>query len=473
VPYRYAALGVVCLGVFIVMTDSTSTTIALPTLAETFDKSQNTILWVVLANSLIGVTLALTLGRFGDLYGRKRFFGAGFALFTIGAIAISSSGSFTELIGARVLQSLGTNMIMANVAAIVFVSFPPASRAAAFGIMSAVVGIGWASGPLIGGLLIEEINWRAIYWVRIPLGLAGIVLVWRVLRDTPRDLRPTGFDIPGALTLSGALFTAVLAVNRGGTWGWDSQSIIALFSLSALLIVSFVWIERRAASPVVALDLFRRRPFSGSAIAAVLLFFGINGTFVLIPFVLVTSKGLDTFETGAVLATLPLAMATMSPIAGWLSDRIAPRHLMTVGLLTTATGMLLLATMSIETSVLGIVLRLALAGAGRGLFDPPNMAVVMSSVPADRLGTASATTTGTRAIGSALGVAVGGAIFSAQSIAFANARSSQGLDDPAILPEALLSGLELAMFVAAGVAIFGAIVGWISIGKHAQPAAQT
>jgi len=468
VPYRYAALGVVCLGVFIVMTDSTATTIALPTLADKFDKSQNTILWAVLINSLIGVTLSLTLGRFGDLYGRKRFFGTGFALFTVGALAVSISGSFTELLGARVIQSLGTNMIMANVAAIVFVSFPPASRAAAFGIMSAVVGIGWASGPLFGGLLIEQIDWRAIYWIRIPLGLAGILLVWRVLRDTPRDLRPTGFDIPGALTLSGALFTAVLAVNRGGTWGWGSQSILALFGLSALLIVTFVWIERRSDSPVIALDLFRRRPLSGGAIAAVLLFFGINGTFVLIPFVLVASKGLDTFETGAILATLPLAMAFMSPIAGWLADRISPRHLMALGLLTTATGMLLLATMSLDTGVVGIVLRLALAGAGRGLFDPPNMAVVMGSVPADRLGTASATTTGTRAIGSAIGVAVGGALFAAQSIAFANARSSQGLDDPAILPEALLSGLELAMFVAAAVAIFGAIVGWLSIGTRAR-----
>ncbi|MEE9277802.1 MAG: MFS transporter, partial [Dehalococcoidia bacterium] len=339
IPYRYIALAVVCLGLFTLMMDMPATAIALPTLAEAFDTSDDTVLWAVLVNPVIVITLSLMLGRFGDLYGRKRFFGAGFVFFTVGMGLAAIAGSFAELVGARLIQSGGMALIMANVAAIVAASFPAASRAQALGLMTATIGAGWASGPLLGGLAIDLLDWRAIYWARVPLGVVGVLLIWRVLRDTPRDLRPQGLDLPGALTLSAALFTFVLALNRAQAWGWTSIAIVALFATSVISLAAFIHIERRSASPVVALDLFRSRAFSGGAIAAVLLYYGVTGAFVILPFFLIEARGLGTLEAGAVLATLPFAMAVTAPLSGWLADRTGPRHWMGLGLLAAAAGM--------------------------------------------------------------------------------------------------------------------------------------
>ena len=469
VPYRFVALGLVCLSVLLVMTDVTATTIALPTLAETFDRDENTILWAVLLNPMIVVTASMALGRFGDLYGRKRFFAMGFVLYSVGSIFVASSGSFAELMVARFVQSTGTTLVMANIAAIVAASFSPTSRALPFGIMSAMIGLGWASGPLYGGLMIEVLDWRAIYWARIPLGVAGALMVWRWMRDTPHDQRPSGVDIPGAMTMSGSLFAFVLGVNRGGAWGWDNPAIVGLFVASAVLAFVFVQIERRAASPVVALDLFRRPSYSGGALAAVLLYYGVTGALVLVPFYLVEAKGLSTLEAGAVLAALPFMMAITAPFAGWLSDKVAPRHLIVLGMVSGALGMGLVATMTVETGIAGIVIRLAIAGVGRGLFDSPNMAVLIGSVSPDRFGTASATANTSRAIGTSIGIAASGALFAAQSGAFARARSPLGLDDVAVRPEALLSGLELAMVVGAGLAAVGAIVAWFLMKRKTAP----
>lgn len=463
IPYRFVALGLVCLGVFTAMSDQTALVLALPTLASEFEVSTSSVLWVVLASQLVITTLSLTLGRFGDLYGRKRFYMAGFALYAAGAAAGSLADGLPELLAARVLQSTGMAMVMANVAALTTTAFPAATRGRALGIMVASMGAGMAAGPLMGGGILAALDWRAIFWVRIPLGIVGALLVWRFLRDTPRADRPQGVDIPGALVLSSMLFSFVLAVNRGASWGWSSVAVLGLFSAAALLLVVFIKVERRSKSPVVALDLFRLPPFSGAVAGAALLSYGMAAVLVLMPFFLVEARGFGTLEAGAIMAGFALAMLLSSPLAGQLSDRFGPRVISTLGLLVFAGGLVFLGTMGVQTSVPGIVLRLAVVGIGRGLFESTNMSVVMGSVKADRIGTASASVNSSRSIGQGIGLAAAGALFAAQTAAYAGARSPLGLDDPAVEPSAVLSGLELALLVAAGMALLGAVTAWFSM----------
>ena len=453
VPYRWLALGLVCLGIFLGTLDTSIINIALPTLADEFGVARDEVLWVSLIFILVSTGLGLIMGRLGDLYGRKRLYVVGFACFTAATGLSAIAGSLPELLGGRTVQAIAASMVIANGAAIVTDSFPASQRGQALGIMIGTVGIGVSIGPVLGGVLIEILDWRAIFWTRIPLGVIGSLLVIALLRDTPADERPTGLDLPGSFALFFLLSAAVLAVNRGQAWGWGSPAIVGLFAATAVLVVLFIRIERRSRSPVVDLDLFRRVPFSGGILSAVLQFFGLTGSFTLMPFYLIDARGFSTLEAGAITVGFPLAMLVGSPLSGRLADRVGPRRVAVAGLVVVAAGLLSLATMNSETSVAGVVLRMIVAGAGAAIFLTPNTMVIMASVGPERAGTASAAQTTARTMGNAIGIAVAGALFTSQAARYALERTPLGLDDPIVAPDALISGIRLAFLVAGIVAV--------------------
>ena len=467
--YRYQALAIVGLGVFLATMESSVVNIALPVLSIEFDAAPGSVFWVPLAYIITSAGLMLTMGRLGDLYGRKRIYAGGFLVFTVGTGLAAISGTLPELVGARVVQALGAAMVMSSGTAIVTASFPGRSRGWALGIQGALVGAGLAMGPVLGGVLVDVLDWRAIFWTRLPLSLGGSLLALALLRDAAPEGRPRGLDIPGAVVLFGLLFSLVLAVNRGDDWGWSSAAVVALLTLSGALLPLFVFVERRSPSPVVALELFRIRRFAGGTAAAVLSFNGFAAITILIPFYLIQANGFSTLKAGAVVATLPLTMLMLAPLMGALSDRIGPRLLTTLGLLTNVGGLLFMTTLTTDSPVSAIVLRLLVLGVGTGMFGTPNNSSVMGSVPADRLGTASAALSTARTVGQAIGIAIAGAIFTAQAAAYAGARSPLGLDDVALRPAAFLSGAELAFLVAAGIVFTGAIVTWLGGGVAAPP----
>ena len=201
VPYRWMALGLVCLGIFLGTLDTSIINIAMPGLAAEFDAATDQVIWVTLIFILVSTGLGLVMGRLGDLYGRKLLYIVGFVLFT-GAAALSAiAGSLPELLGARTVQAIAASMVIANGAAIVTASFPEHQRGQALGIMIATVGAGVATGPVLGGVLIDVLDWRAIFWTRVPLGIIGAVLVAAILRDAPAEQRPKGLDLSGSLSL--------------------------------------------------------------------------------------------------------------------------------------------------------------------------------------------------------------------------------------------------------------------------------
>ena len=409
IAYHWVALGLVCYGLFLGTMDTSIVNVALPTLASELDTSTENVLWVSLVYILFTTGLSLSMGRLGDLYGRKRIYVVGFAMFTVGMGMAAISGSLGELLGARIFQAVGASMSMASGAAIVVSTFPPSRRGQGLGIMAATVGAGVASGPVLGGVMVDLIDWRALFWTRIPAGVVGTLLVWWLLVDTPAERRPRGLDVPGSFLLFGLLSSAVLAVNRGVVWGWGSPAIVGLFLLSGALVVTFVWVERRTVSPVVDLALFGSRSFSGGVGAAVLQFMGLSAVVILMPFYLLDARGFSLLEAGGIMAALPLAMLVFSPSSGMLSDRFGVRVLTTLGLALVSVGLLLMATIDVETSVAGIVLRLIVIGIGTAIFQSPNTSSIMGSVGPDRLGTASAAATTARTSSNSNGISTAGA----------------------------------------------------------------
>ena len=470
IPYRWVALALVSVGVFLGTLDTSIVNIALPTLAREFNTSADRVIWVALIFIVVSTGLALSMGRLGDLYGRKHLYVFGFALFTVASGLSAVAGSLPELLGARVVQAIGSSIVLANGAAIVTATFPASQRGRALGIQVATVGAGVASGPVLGGILVETLDWRAIFWTRVPLGIVGSLLVWRFLRDVPPTSRPRGLDIPGSVILFATLSSLVLAVNRGQAWGWASAETVGLFAASAGLLVTFISLERRVTSPVLDLALFRMRSYSAAIGAALMQFLGISALFILGPFYLVDGRGFSTLEAGGIMAAFPIAMLLISPFSGALSDRIGARILATTGLVIASGGLLFAATLDTNTSVVGIVARLFIVGAGTAIFSSPNTSTIMSAVPSHRLGTASASQTTARTIGNAVGVAMATALFTSQALAYASARSTLGLEDPEVAPAALVSGVRLALLVSASAVAIGIPFSLLrGSGQRAQP----
>lgn len=468
IPYRYVALGLVCFGTLLASIDASIVVIAMPTLAKEFNTSTGNILWVSLTFVLLTTALPLSMGRLGDLYGRKRFYAIGFALFTASTVFAALSGSLPELLAARVVQAVGASLVIATGTAILAATFAPHERGQALGWQAASVGAGMALGPVLGGVMIEVLDWRAIFWTRIPLGVVGALLVWRFLIDSPPEERPRGLDIRGSLLLIGMLFTLVLGINRGQVWGWSSAPIVSLFALTAVALPLFLWVQQRAASPVLVLNLFRLRSFAAGNVAIMLQFAGFAAMLFMLPFYLVDARGFSTLEAGGVTAGFALSLLVVSPISGALADRTSPRVVMIVGLGILIAGLASLSTVGVNTPVAGIVVRLMLVGAGTALFQSPNMAVILSEMRAERVGTAAGAVVTFRNIGQSVGIAVGGALFAAQAASYANAHSRSGLDDPTVRAEAFVSGFELAMLVAAAVATMAIGAAWLSGSRRAR-----
>lgn len=428
--------------------------IALPTLVDEFETTTDAVIWVVLVFVLLGTGLSLPFGRLGDIYGRRRLYVGGNLIVALGLLACGVAPSLIALVAARGLQAIGNAMVVSNGNAIVTAAFPEKQRGQALGIIGGTVGIGLATGPVLGGILVELLDWRAIFLIRLPLSLAVTMLLWRVLKETSTEGRERGLDVLGSVALFGSLASLALAVNRGDAWGWSDPGIIALFILGLVLAPTFIAIERRAESPVLALDLLRVRAFSSSVGTAILFFWGFGATLVLMPFYLVSARGFSTLEAGLILAAQPLTLFIFAPLTGRLTDRIGPRMLIPLGLASTSLGIALLALVGPNTQIPDLAARLSLVGFGMALFQSPNNSTIMGSVPAGRLGTASAAIVTARRIGQATGIAVAGAVFTA-----AGGASVVDLDKTT-RALAISNGLEAALLVSASAVALAIIAYW-------------
>jgi EmrB/QacA subfamily drug resistance transporter len=405
--YRWLVVGTVCIGGFMGQVDASITQVVLPRLEAEFDAPLSAVTWVAVAYILAMGAFLPIFGRLADMLGRKLLYTFGFVLFVLGSALCGFAPNLGVLIAFRLLQGIGGAMLAANSVAIVVAIAGQEWRGRALGIQSAAQAIGLSAGPAIGGLLLETLDWRWVFWVNVPVGLAGAIAGWFLLppsRDLPRGAR---FDWTGALLIAPALIALVAVLNEAHDWGVTSPLFLGVSLLAALLLILFVRAERRAADPLVDLTLFQRREISCGSIAGILAYAALFGVFFLMPFVLVRAYGDGIFAAGLRLTIVPVMLAVAAPIGGALSDKFSPR-------LPTAAGMLICAVASAmlyavldgtQDSLLPVMIALGIFGIGQGLFISPNNSAIVSAAPKNLTGEASGLLNVVRSVGVSAGVA--------------------------------------------------------------------
>jgi len=412
---KWYVMAAVAMGVFLATIDGSIVNVALPTLVRAFETEFAVVQWVVLSYLLTVTTLMLSMGRLGDMVGKKPLYAGGFVIFTMGSVLCGLAPTVYWLIAFRLLQAIGAAMMMALGMAIVTEAFPPSERGKALGLSGTMVSVGIVLGPVLGGLLIGALSWRWIFFVNLPVGIVG---TWMVIRFVPA-FKPEGgqrFDFAGALFLFVSLMALLLALTLGQQVGFAAPGILALFASGIVFLGVFVAIEWKSKQPMIDLRLFQNRLFSINLVTALIVFVCLAGTIILMPFYLENVLGYDPRTVGFVLAIVPIALGITAPISGILSDRMGSRPITVLGLFVLVIGFAAVSTLSVRTTTLGYILRFLPIGIGIGIFQSPNNSAVMGAVPRARLGIASGLLSVTRTLGQSIGIAALGALWASRVV---------------------------------------------------------
>jgi EmrB/QacA subfamily drug resistance transporter len=453
---KWAAFLTVSAGIFMSTVDGSILNVALPTIMDDLSAPLPAIQWVVMAYLLIIVTLLMSFGRLADIRGLMTINTLGLALFTGGSLLCALSPNVGSLIFFRGIQGLGASMVMACGPAILTRVFPPSELGRAMGLIGSVVGVGLTSGPGIGGLVLSSYSWRVIFYINVPLGLASLLLSRRFIPRKPVDTVEPTFDFMGALLLALALAGFLLAVSLGGRWGWNDAKTLASFGVTLIFCPLFILWELRITSPVVDLSLFGVRVFRMGLSAAVCLFVSHFISFFLMPFYLTKVLGRAVDRVGLLLMVAPLTSMVISPISGWVSDKVGARLLTTAGMMVTSVGLLLASWFTDLTGDSEVALFMVVMGMGAALFQPPNTSSIMRAVPSRRLGVASGLVAAARNLGMVTGISLAGALFSL-GFTTSGAKANLANFQPNMLP-AFLAGWKTAFLFGVGVAAVGAVL---------------
>lgn len=441
ITHRWITLMTLCMAVLVAQVDTAVINLAIQPIGEYFSASVNALQWVVDSYNLVYAVLLLTGGQLADLYGRRRIFMVGAAIFTAASLLCAFAPSLSILISARALAGLGAALLLpASLAIIRVVWHEPVERGRALGIWAACNGLAMAIGPTLGGLLITRFGWQSIFLVVIPLSLAALLLA---IPSIPESSDPQGrhFDAPaqllGAIALGSLAFAAIQSHSM-------PSSAVITFVVAMLTLALFIKAEaKRGAAALVPLDIFRAREFRGAIIATTGMTFGMYGTLFLLPLTWQSTGRLDAIGAGIALIPMALVFVLVSPFSGALARKLGVRFMTAGGVAIIGSGLLLIGISAHLTSLVPAEMGLALTGLGMGLATGPLMGAAVGAVAAGRSGTASALINVARMAGATIGVAVLGAVF---------AMAHNGPD-----------GLRFAMLLGGLVQIVCATVAWVTM----------
>lgn len=399
---RQAALVAATLASFLTPFMGSSTNVAMPQIASTFSMNAVVQGWVPSSYLLAATVFLIPFGRLADLHGRKRIFTYGIVVYTLASVISGLSSSLWVFLASRALQGIGSAMIFGTGMAILTSVFPLEERGRVLGINVAAVYIGGSLGPFIGGLLTQHLGWRSIFLASVPLGLIVIGFVLLRLHGEWAEARGERLDVTGS-----AIYALVLVAVMYGVSLLPDRLGAGLILLGLLGLALFAWWERRIPNPVLNLDLlFENRPFALSSLAALISYCATSAVTFLLSLYLQYIRGYGPQQAGLILVAQPIVQAAFSPISGWLSDKLEPRIVASVGMALTALGLGLLISISPETALWTIMLRLCLLGFGFALFSSPNMNAIMSSVQKRFYGVASGIAGTMRLVGQTLSLGI-------------------------------------------------------------------
>jgi EmrB/QacA subfamily drug resistance transporter len=441
-----------CLGLFILMLDSTVVALALPTIERELHASADNVQWVLNGYLLVISVLVVTAGRLGDIGGRRRIFLIGMAVFGAGSVLAALAGDDAVLVAARVIQGAGGAAMLSLSLAIVSHAFPAEEQGRALGIWAAVSALALAIGPLVGGALID-VDWRLIFWINLPICAAGIAITWWAARESRDETSPPKLDYPGLATLTPGLLAIVFGLVRADNWGWGSGKTLGLIALGGLLLAAFWAIEHRVGSPIVDFSLFRNGPYLGASAAAFALVGAYWAVIFFQPQYLQVVLDHGPIAAGVLVLPITAPMVFISPFCGPLIKRFGPRGLMTAGMVCGAVGLALLTRVDASSSYGALLPGYLLFGIALGLVYAPMSTAAMLAMPRAKAGIAAGVLAMVRVTAGALALAVVAAIF--QSI-----RSDELEQHPGDAAGAYATALADSTWVLVALVAAGAIATW-------------
>jgi EmrB/QacA subfamily drug resistance transporter len=482
---RWWTLAAMCFALFMVMLDNTVTNVALPSIQRDFNASLSALEWTINAYTLTFAVLLVTGGRLGDIFGRRRVFLIGVVLFALASATIGLAPTEGWLVASRAVQGIGAALMMPGTLSIITNAFPPHERGKAIGTWAGVSAIALALGPLVGGWLTEDVSWRAIFFLNLPVAAGAIAVTLFAAHESRDETVDRRVDLPGIGALTVGLTALVLTLIEGNAWGWGSAEIVALLALAVGSLATFAWIERRSPAPVVDFEFFRSRQFLGANVVAFIVSFAMFAMFFFLALYMQNILGYSPLEAGVRFLPTTLVIIVAGPIAGRLSDRIGSRWLMTVGLLLVAASLAWQSRIDVNTTFGYLVPAFVAMGLGMGLVMSPMSAAAMNAVDRAKAGVASGTLSMSRMVGGTFGVAALGALIAAvgrsdleKSLPNVSAGvrermvdglgSGAGLDGaPAHVQSAaghaFVDALSTGLMVSAIAALVGAVLAWALI----------
>ena len=407
---KWWTLGAVAFGLFMIMLDNTIVNVALPAIEHSLHMSISSLEWIVTAYALTFAALLITGGKLGDMFGRRKMFIVGLVVFTLASLACGLAPSAGFLIGARAVQGIGAALMNPATLSIITATFPPKERGQAIGIWAGVSALALAIGPLLGGLIVDNINWHWIFYVNVPVGVVGIVVSYFFIKESRDTSHEQSIDLPGLVTSGAALLALSYALIEGNNRGWTSPEILGLFVGAAVLLAVFIQLELRQRLPMLDLSLFKIGSFVGANLVAMLVSLGMFGVFFYISLYVQNVLGYSPTKAGAIFLPMTILIILVAPIAGKLSDRVGSRWLMGAGMSILGVSLLLYQRIGLHTGFWSLLPQLLLGGIGMALTMSPMTSAAMGSVPIDKAGVGSGVLNSFRQVGGSLGIALMGAI---------------------------------------------------------------
>jgi EmrB/QacA subfamily drug resistance transporter len=445
--------------------DNNVINVAIPTIQRSLHLSVSGLEWIVSSYLLVLAGLLLAGGRMADLYGRRRVFLIGLVIFTLSSLTAGLAGSGDVLIAARAVQGLGAALVMPATLAIISHTFTnPRERTAAIAIWSAIGALGLALGPVIGGVISQHIHWGWIFLINVPIGVVAFAISIPFIAESRSESPDRRLDIPGLITSAVALTSLTYALIEGHDRGWTSGQIIGAFALSAAAAAVFLAIESRVRQPMIRLEVFRARQFSGGTTMSMIWAFGVLGIYFFTSLYLQGILGFSPTKAG--LAFVPMAVFAMlaSTIAPRVASVIGGHRAVSAGVLLMTVGLLLFARLGAGASFAALMPGFVVFGAGIGLMNVPLTSTVLDGLPSEHAGIASALMNNSREMAGLLGVTVIGAVLRAQQ--------GVSLRGGASAPQAFLDGYHTGLWLTIGLLAAGVVLSYVTLRPHPRATAE-
>jgi EmrB/QacA subfamily drug resistance transporter len=460
---RWWALAAVSLANFMAYLDNNVTNVALPTIQRDLHLSVAGLEWVVSSYLLVLAGLLLVGGRVADVYGRRRVFHVGLAIFTLSSLVAGLAGSGGMLIGARSVQGLGAALLLPATLAIIMATFRDTrERTMAIGIWGAIGALALAVGPVIGGVISQHVHWGWIFLINVPIGVITFAIGMWSIAESRAESVSRSLDIPGLLTSAIALTTLTYGLIEGQDRGWTSGIILGSFAVAVAALAAFLVIESRTANPMVNLSIFRSSAFSGGLGTFMIWGFGILGIYFFTSLYLQNVLGFSPTRAGLAFVPMALCVAVFSAVAPRVVSLLGSHRTVAFGMVIMVVGLVLFVGQGAGATFAGLMPGFILFGAGAGLMNVPLTNSAMDAAPAHQAGIASALLNASREMAGLLGVTVIGAV-----LRTAQASSLRGGAKPVT---AFLDGYHVGLWVTIGVMAAGVVLSYVTLRPRAAAA---